>query len=56
MTDTLSTEYVQPEDRPAAWADMASDLAACGRTHAQIAAELCIDEPTVFTLLAGSLR
>lgn len=50
------TDYTQPADRVDAWADMAADLAAKGYTHAEIAAALWIDEPTVFTLLLPTGR
>lgn len=45
-------EYVKPEKRPAAWARMAADLIAEGRSVAQVADALCISEDTVRTLLA----
>lgn len=44
--DALGSEYVQPADRPTAWAAMARHLLHEGRTTAQIADALCIDEPT----------
>lgn len=47
----LGSEYVQPADRPAAWAAMAAGLANDGRTLAQIADALCVDEPTAVRLL-----
>ena len=51
-----STEYVEPADRPAAWARMAADLHADGRTPADIADALCINLPTVQALLTGASR
>ncbi len=42
----LGDSYIEPADRPDAWAVMARNLAAAGRTPAQIADALCIDEPT----------
>jgi hypothetical protein len=45
------SEYVQPADRPASWAAMAAGLANDGRTTAQIADSLCVDEPTADRLL-----
>ncbi|MFB7738279.1 hypothetical protein ACFC08_28605 [Streptomyces sp. NPDC056112] len=51
----LDSAYVQTADRPTAWAAMAAGLANDGRTTAQIADALCIDEATVnrFLALAG---
>ncbi|MBE4735743.1 hypothetical protein [Streptomyces caniscabiei] len=55
MTTTEpGSDYVQPADRPTAWAAMAADLAADGRTTAQIADALCIDEATVLLLTAST--
>lgn len=55
MTDTetpwRSTDYIEPADRPEAWARMAAELAAEGRTLPQIADALCVDEPTAEALL-----
>lgn len=56
MTDEIpigdvGSDYVQPADRPAAWAAMAAGLANDGRSPAQIADALCVDEPTVHRLL-----
>lgn len=45
------SSYTEPADRPDAWAAMAADLAAAGRTTTEIAAALWIDEPTVINLL-----
>ncbi|MEU7155128.1 hypothetical protein [Streptomyces chrestomyceticus] len=45
------SDYVEPDDRPSAWARMAVDLAARGHTHAEIGDALCIDEPTALALL-----
>ncbi|MBE4758356.1 hypothetical protein PV383_19860 [Streptomyces caniscabiei] len=54
MTDTEpGSDYVQPADRPTAWAAMATDLTTAGRTTAQIADALCIDEATVLLLTAS---
>lgn len=47
-----SSDYVQPADRPAAWAAMAAGLDADGCTHTGIATALCVDEPAVARLLA----
>ncbi|MEU9412217.1 hypothetical protein AB0E08_41895 [Streptomyces sp. NPDC048281] len=47
-----STDYVEPEDRPAAWADMAREYAARRWLRHEIAFALCVDEPTVDRLLA----
>lgn len=44
-------DYIEPADRPDAWAAMAADLAAAGHTTSEIAAALWIDEPTVIALL-----
>lgn len=57
-THALGSEYVQPADRPTAWAAMAAGLANDGRTTAQIAKALLIDEPTALRLLerAGRIR
>lgn len=45
------TGYVKPADRPAEWARMAASLAAKGRSEAEIAEALWIDECTVASLL-----
>lgn len=45
-------DYIQPADRPAAWAVMAAELDADGCTHTEIATALCVDEPAVTRLLA----
>lgn len=50
-TPWRSTEILAAADRPAAWAAMAIDLAAQGRTHPEIADALCVDAPTVEALL-----
>ncbi|MFE0800107.1 hypothetical protein [Streptomyces sp. NPDC058812] len=50
------SEYIEPEDRAVAWAAMAAGLANDGRTPAQIAAALCVDESTVVRLLTASGR
>lgn len=52
LPETLGSLYVQPADRPTAWAAMAAGLANDGRTTAQIADALCVDEPTAIRLLA----
>jgi len=49
--DAPGSEYVQPADRPVAWAAMAAGLANDGRSPAQIADALCVDEPTAIRLL-----
>ncbi|MEW2302041.1 hypothetical protein AB0958_19045 [Streptomyces sp. NPDC006655] len=54
-TPWRSTEYVEPAERPAAWAQMATDLATEGRSTAEIAAALWVDVPTAEALLAGNL-
>jgi hypothetical protein len=54
-TPWQSTEYVEPADRPAAWARMATDLAAEGRSTADIADALWVDVPTAEALLAGNI-
>lgn len=48
----ISCDYIEPEARPAAWSAMAADLHAQGHSHAQIAESLCVDEDTVWRLLA----
>ncbi|MDW4900627.1 hypothetical protein RB625_19650 [Streptomyces californicus] len=45
------SSYTEPADRPDAWAAMAAELAAAGRSTAEIAAALWVDEPTVINLL-----
>jgi hypothetical protein len=50
----VGADYMRPAERPAAWAAMAAGLRAVGRSPAQIAAELYLDEATVLTLLATS--
>lgn len=47
-------DYVRPERRPAAWARMAAELAAEGRSVPDIALALCVSEDTVTALLADS--
>lgn len=47
----IGADYIPPADRPAAWAAMAAGLANDGRTEAEIAAALCVDEPTAARLL-----
>lgn len=44
--------YIEPEHRTAAWAAMAADRHRTGQSLAQIAAALCVDEPTARRLLA----
>lgn len=46
----MSGMYVEPADRPDVWAEMVRELAAEGRTPAEIADALCVDEPTAFLL------
>ena len=50
---TVGHGYVRPHQRPAAWARMAADLAARGRTLAEIAASLCVSEDTAAALLGA---
>ncbi|MBJ6623538.1 hypothetical protein [Streptomyces sp. DHE17-7] len=52
----LGSDYVQPADRPTAWAAMAAGLANDGYTPAQIADALCVDETTAHRLLAFAGR
>ncbi|MEU5298030.1 hypothetical protein [Streptomyces umbrinus] len=47
------TDYIDPADRPAAWAAMARECAARDWPRHGIANALCIDEPTVDRLLAA---
>ncbi|GGN46334.1 hypothetical protein [Streptomyces fuscichromogenes] len=47
-----STDYIEPADRPAAWATMAHEYAARDWPRPEIASALCVDEPTVDRLLA----
>jgi len=47
------SSFVKPADRPAEWARMAAEFAAEGRSHAEIAVALCVDESTVARLLAS---
>lgn len=47
-----ATDYVEPEDRPAAWAEMAADLHRRHVPIAQIAEQLCVDKATAERLLA----
>jgi hypothetical protein len=54
-TPWCSTMYVEPADRPAAWADMARTLAHDGLTPDEIADRLCVDVPTVAALLGVHL-
>lgn len=68
MTDTLwddfpdidetavDSDYVQPADRPTEWARMATELAIEGRTIAEIADALCVDEATALLLTASPTR
>lgn len=51
-----SSEYVEPADRPTAWAAMAAGLANDGHTFAGIAARLWVDEATVRRLLQAAGR
>ena len=46
-----STGYVEPADRPMAWAAMAAGLLNDGRGLPQIAEALWVDEPTAVRLL-----
>lgn len=48
-----SHQYIEPEDRSAAWATMARQYVARGWRRDEIAYALCVDEPTVDRLLAG---
>lgn len=48
--------YIQPADRPTAWAASAAGLANDGYTTQQIADALCVDEPTAIRLLAFAGR
>jgi hypothetical protein len=48
-----SYDYIEPRDRPAAWAAMAHEYVAQGRPRDEIASALCIDEPTLDRLLAS---
>jgi DNA-binding transcriptional regulator LsrR (DeoR family) len=48
-----STDYIEPGDRPAAWAALAREYAARNWTRDEIAYALCVDEPTVDRLLAA---
>lgn len=51
LTSRYNHGYVPVNQRPRAWRLMASELAAAGRTTAQIAADLCVSEDTVHALL-----
>lgn len=48
-----SHQYIEPEDRSAAWATMARQYVARGWPRDEIAYALCVDEPTVERLLAA---
>lgn len=52
----VGRDYVRPHQRPAAWARMAADLAAKGRTLGEIAADLCVSEDTAAALLGANRR
>ncbi|GHE34239.1 hypothetical protein [Streptomyces capitiformicae] len=47
-----STDYIEPDDRPAAWMALAREYAARNWPRHEIAYALCVDEPTVDQLLA----
>jgi hypothetical protein len=47
-----SYDYIEPGDRPAAWAAMAHEYVAQRRPRDEIAYALCVDEPTLDRLLA----
>ena len=52
LTDTLDeTSYIEPADRPLAWAALAAGLANDGRSIPQIAEALWVDEATAVRLL-----
>ena len=51
-----SHAYIEPAGRPAEWARMAAALADQGRSVAEIADALCVDEPTAAALLGARLE
>jgi hypothetical protein len=51
----IGADYLPPAARPAAFAGWVQELAAEGRTPAQIAVELCLSDDTVTALLAYDL-
>lgn len=48
--------YVPPAQRPAAWAELAAELAERGLSVGQIAIQLCVTGETVEALLGGAVR
>jgi hypothetical protein len=47
----MVSSYIEPKDRPAAWAAMAAGLLNDGRSLSEIAEALWVDEPTAERLL-----
>ena len=48
----IGRDYIRPDQRIAAWARMAAERIAAGRSHADIAEDLCVTEETVGLLIA----
>jgi hypothetical protein len=48
----IGKDYIRPDQRIAAWARMAAEYVAVGRSLTDIAEELCVTEETVVRLIA----